>query len=74
MVDIIQFVQEFGAFRNTALPTPGEIGRALWDSAYLHDELTGLYNLFAWYALEEVSNIWYRYLEDNRARHAELLA
>jgi hypothetical protein len=72
--DIIKMVQFFGVFRNSTPPTSGEVGKALWDSAHLYDELTNLYNVFAWYALEEVSNIWYRYLEDNPGYYAELSA
>jgi hypothetical protein len=72
--DVIKFVQSFGVFRNAAPPTSGEIGRALWDSARLRDDLTSLYNVFAWYALEEIAHIWYRYLEDNPGCYAELSA
>jgi hypothetical protein len=72
--DVIKFVQSFGVFRNSAPPTPGEVGRALWDSSRLDDELTNLYNIFAWYALEEVSHVWYRYLEDNPRCRVELSA
>jgi hypothetical protein len=73
-MDIIKVVQSFGVFRYSTPPTSGEVGRALWDSAYIHDELTTLYNVFAWYALEEISHIWYRYLEDNPGYYAELSA
>jgi hypothetical protein len=72
--DVIQLVQSFGVFRYSTPPASGEIGKALWDSAHIHDELTTLYNVFAWYALEEISNIWYRYLEDNPKYYAELSA
>jgi hypothetical protein len=72
--DLIKMVQSFGAFRDERPPTSGEIGAALWDSAYLHKKYYGLYNVFAWYALEEVANIWYRYLEENPAYLAELSA
>ena len=71
--DIISMVQAFGVFRNKDKPTPSEVGRALWDSKKWQ-ELTALYNVFAWYALEEVSRTWYRYLEDNPSYHAELSA
>jgi hypothetical protein len=73
-MDIIELVQSFGVFRYSTPPTSGEVGKALWDSAHIHDELTTLYNVFAWYALEEISHIWYRYLEDNPAYYAELSA
>jgi len=72
--DIISMVQGFGVFRNSDKPTPSEVGRALWDSGKQWDELTTLYNVFAWYTLEEVSRTWYRYLEENPAVWAELSA
>ena len=71
--DIISMVQGFGVFRNGDKPTASEVGRALWDSQKSQD-LTTLYNVFAWYALEEVSRTWYRYLEDNPAVKAALSA
>jgi hypothetical protein len=72
--DIIAMVQGFGVFRNTKPPTPGQVGKALWDSGRTWPELSALYNVFAWYALEEIARTWYRYLEDNPAYHAELAA
>jgi len=63
-IDIIAMIQGFGIFHNCDKPKPSEVGRALWDSKRNH-ELTELYNVFAWYALEEVSHIWYRYLEEH---------
>ena len=63
-IDIIAFIQGFGMFLNTTPPPPGQIGKALWDSRYW-PELEDLYNLFAWYVLEEVSNAWNGYLEDH---------
>jgi hypothetical protein len=72
--DIISMVQCFGVFRNRDKPTPSEVGRALWDSRKQWEDLTTLYNVFAWYALEEVSRTWYRYLEDHPAVKAELSA
>ena len=63
--DIISMVQGFGVFRYTDKPSPSEVGRALWDKSKTWPELTDLYNVFAWYALEEISHTWYRYLEDN---------
>jgi len=62
--DIITMVQNFGVFRRSEKPTAGEIGKALWDRSKTYPELTTLYNVFSWYALEEVSRTWYRYLED----------
>ena len=64
--DIISMVQGFGVFRFSEKPTVGEIGKALWGNIH-HPELTTLYNVFAWYALEEVSRTWFRYLEEQQA-------
>jgi hypothetical protein len=72
-IDIISMVQGFGVFRHSDKPTPSEIGRALWDSKEWPD-LTTLYNVFAWYALEEIARTWYRYLEENPVYSAELSA
>jgi len=67
--DLISMVQNFGVFHNSEKPTPAEIGKALWDKSKTYPELTALYNVFAWYALEEVSRAWYRYLEDANLLH-----
>jgi hypothetical protein len=67
--DIFSMVQSFGVFRYSDKPAPSEIGKALWDSRKTHPDLTSLYNVFSWYALEEVSRTWYRYLEDARQTH-----
>ena len=72
--DIISMVQNFGVFRNSGKPTTSEIGKAIWDSGQTWPDLATLYNVFAWYALEEVSRTWYRYLEENPAHRAELSA
>jgi hypothetical protein len=72
--DIFSLVQSFGVFRNSEKPTPSEIGKALWDSSQTYPDLKILYNVFAWYALEEVSRAWYSYLEDNPDYRAELAA
>jgi len=72
--DIFSMVQNFGVFRHSEKPTPSEIGKALWDKSETHQDLTDLYNVFAWYALEEVSRTWYRYLEDNPGYRSELAA
>jgi hypothetical protein len=72
--DIISMVQGFGVFRYGAPPAVNDIGRALWGTGALKDDLTSLYNVFAWFCLEEISHVWYRYLEDNPAYYAELSA
>ena len=72
--DIISMVQNFGVFRNGSKPTTGEVGKALYDTCRIHPELTSLYNVFSWYALEEVSYTWLMYLEENPSLHAALAA
>ena len=72
--DIISMVQNFGIFRNSDKPTSSEVGRALWDNSQKWPELTTLYNVFAWYALEEVSRTWFRYLEEYPNYRAALSA
>ena len=64
--DIFSMVQGFGVFSNSEKPTLTEVGKALWDSKKIPD-LMPLYNVFAWYALEEIAHTWYRYLEENTA-------
>jgi hypothetical protein len=72
--DSISMVQHFGVFRHGIPPSPADVGRALWGTGQLKDDLTSLYNVFAWFCLEEISHIWYRYLEDNPGYYAELSA
>jgi hypothetical protein len=72
--DIIGMVQGFDVFRYGTPPTAASIGRALWDTGKLKDDLTSLYNVFAWFCLEEISHVWYRYLEDNPDYYAGLSA
>jgi len=72
--DIFSMVQNFGIFRNSEKPTPAEVGKALWDKSKTYPDLTELYNVFAWYALEEVSRTWLMYLEANPGYKAELAA
>jgi len=71
--DIISMVQNFDAFRNSPKPTASQVGKALWCSLH-HHELNHLYNLYAWYVLEEVSHAWLRYLEAHPAQRAKLSA
>ena len=71
--DIISMIKNFGVFRYSTKPTSSEIGIALWDSRQ-RDELTNLYNVFAWYALEEIAHTWHRYLEDNPSVVERLIA
>jgi hypothetical protein len=72
--DIISMIQNFGIFRNTEKPKVETVGKALWGSIQCEAEFKEIYNVCAWYALEEVSRTWYRYLEDNPSYHAELSA
>jgi hypothetical protein len=72
--DIIRMVQGFGVFRYTTPPSAGEVGKALWDTGKVQENLTELYNVFSWYCLEEISHTWFRYLEDNPDYYAELTA
>ena len=72
--DIISLVQSFGDFRNSDKPTASEVGKALWDSSQSWPELYPLYNVFAWYALEEIARTWYMYLEENPVVRVELSA
>jgi len=68
--DIISMVKNFGAFRNSQKPTASQVGKALWCSLH-HHELNHLYNLYAWYVLEELSHTWLRYLEENPAQRTK---
>jgi hypothetical protein len=72
--DIISMVQGFGIFRNGGKPTTSQVRRALYDRCHTGEDLTSLYNVFAWYALEEISRIWNSYLEENWDLAAELSA
>ena len=72
--DIISMVQGFGVFRREDKPTVSEIGKALWGSGSQSPELNNLYNVFAWYVLEEISNTWLRYLEENPDYYAKMSA
>jgi hypothetical protein len=42
--DIIGMVQHFGVFRHGRPPSASDIGRALWGTGKLKDDLTSLYN------------------------------
>ena len=72
--DIISMVQGFGVFRNSTPPTASEIGKALWGSFNHKNDFSTLYNVFAWYALEELSRTWLMFLEDNPAIRKKLSA
>jgi hypothetical protein len=72
--DIINMIRNFGVFRYDTPPSSSSIGKALWGTGKLQNDLTSLYNVFAWFCLEEISYIWYRYLEDNPDYYTELSA
>jgi hypothetical protein len=72
--DVVKMVQGFGVFRYSPVPAPREVARALWGAGKLKDDLTALYNVFAWFCLEEVSRVWYGYLENHPCYYAELSA
>jgi hypothetical protein len=55
--DLIKMIQGFGVFRYTIPPTTGTIGKALWDTGRVQESLTELYNVFAWFCLEEISHV-----------------
>ncbi|WP_461257223.1 DUF7222 domain-containing protein [Treponema sp. R80B11-R83G3] len=73
-IDIISMVQNFGVFYQKDKPSISKVGKALWDNSKNYKDLKELYNVFSWYVLEEISNTWYRYLEDNPGYMAELAA
>jgi hypothetical protein len=72
--DTVKMVQSFGIYRREKPPAPEQIKRALLDTSKIHDDLTDLYNVFAWFCLEDVSNIWYMYLYNNTSLYAALTA
>jgi hypothetical protein len=57
--DVIHMVQGFGVFRYGTPPTTASIGQALWGTGKLKNYFTGLYNVFTWFCLEEISRIEY---------------
>ncbi len=72
--DIISMVQNFRNVLDLEELNVSHIGYALWGDILLEPEYIELYNIFAWYTVEEVSRTWYRYLEDNPSCRAELSA
>jgi hypothetical protein len=72
--DVISMIQEFNSFRHTEKPTPSDVGKALWDNRKYDNNLSSLYDVFAWYALEEMSRTWYVYLEENPGKRQKLSA
>jgi hypothetical protein len=65
-------VQGFGIYRGQRPPPVSDIYRALRDTARTRDDLADLYNVFSWFCLEDISNIWYRYLDNNYPFYASL--
>jgi len=73
--DVISMVLNFDEFRNSDdPPTPSNVGKALYNKKLCWTGLYELYNVFAWYTLDEVSRTWHKYLIDNPAVQAELAA
>jgi hypothetical protein len=70
--DTVKMVQGFGVYRGQCPPSVPEILRALSDTSRIHGDLSDLYNVFAWFCLEDVSNIWYRYLDNHYPFYASL--
>ena len=73
-MDIISMVQNFGIFKNSDKPSISDVGKALWDKSQIYIKYFNLYNVFSWYALEEIAHTWQRYLENNPAVVESLLA
>jgi len=73
-IDIISMVQGFGIFKDTNKPTISDVGKALWDKSQVYIKYFDLYNVFSWYALEEIAHTWQRYLEEHPAVVESLLA
>jgi hypothetical protein len=63
-VRVIELVKNFGIYRRQQPPEAEKIGCAIY-SQHINDDLWDLYNLFSWFCLESVSNIWADYLENN---------
>jgi hypothetical protein len=71
--DTALMIQGFGIYRGQCPPSCADIYRAL-DTARIHADLTDLYNVFSWFCLEDISSIWYRYLDNNYPFYASLTA
>ena len=70
--DLISMVLHFDEFHNSDdPPTPSNVGKALWDKNLYWKELYELYNVFAWYTLEQLSRTWHMYLINNHAVQAK---
>jgi len=74
LMDLFSMVRNFKFFENKKPPWALDIETALWDDTQAYSELVDLYNVFAWYALEEISKTWYRYLEENPVYWEKLAA
>ncbi|MDR1147764.1 MAG: hypothetical protein LBK66_03955, partial [Spirochaetaceae bacterium] len=65
-------VQGFGVYRGQRPPSVSDISRAIRDASRTYGDLTDLYNVFSWFCLEDIANIWYRYLDNNYQFYASL--
>ena len=64
--DVISMVQGFAVFRYGPKPAVSEVGKALW-AKFRRAGLASLYNVFAWYVLEELAHTWRGHLEEAAA-------
>jgi hypothetical protein len=74
-MDVISMVLDFDYFRySDDPPTLSKVGKALWNNRLRWNDFYELYNLFAWYTLDEVSVTWHTYLINNHKVNAEIAA
>jgi len=71
-LDVLFMIKDFRLLRHSDF-TLGEIGKALWHLPISADYFE-IYPVFVWYALEEISCTWRRYLEEHPALAEKLSA
>jgi len=71
--ELFSFIQNFYFFHDKQEPSNKEIAKALYARGR-KPELDYLYNIFAWYTLEELANTWQRYLEEHPATAEKIAA
>ena len=71
--DAVKMIQNFEIYRNGKPPASKEVEKALWNTSGIHDDLLGLYNVFSWFCLEDISKIWHRYMVDNYSFYESLI-
>jgi hypothetical protein len=72
-MDLFLYIQNFGLFKDRKKPNNIEIAKALYARGR-KPELQYLYNIFAWYTLEEISHTWQRYIYEHPAMAEKLVA